>query len=138
VAFTRFLISYVQTVRTRAKRLSVVPDEVLEQYESNGQGRTELPEELKSKIQTIRTRFKSEPEQGALKLLIIIFCWKAFPNPGNSFWIRSAGNSGSAWKRPQVFMIMLWFRFVRFSTNITRRSIRPRKCCGSVPLERVA
>ena len=31
VAFTRFLISYVQTVRTRARRISLVADEILEQ-----------------------------------------------------------------------------------------------------------
>jgi hypothetical protein len=73
VAFTRFLISYVAMVRTRARRLSLVADEVLEQYEGPGQGRTELPEELKAKIQAIRTRFKSAPERGAFKFLINYF-----------------------------------------------------------------
>src|SRR6516225_8606419 len=33
IAFTRFLISYVQTIRVRTKRLSLVEDEILEQYE---------------------------------------------------------------------------------------------------------
>ena len=81
MAITRFLISYVQTVRTRAKRMSAVPDEVLERYEGVGQGRTELPEELKTKMQTIHTRFKTEPERAALKLLINYFLLEGFSCP---------------------------------------------------------
>ena len=81
VAPTRFLFSYVTTIRTRVKRMSAVPDEVLEQYESNGQDRTELPEELKAKIQSVRTRFKTEPERGALKLLINYFLLEGFSQP---------------------------------------------------------
>jgi DNA-directed RNA polymerase specialized sigma subunit len=66
VAVTRFLFSYVAVIRTRARRIRLVPDEFLEEYESAGQGRTELPEELKIKIQTIRTRFKAETERGSV------------------------------------------------------------------------
>ena len=81
IAFTRFLISYVQTLRTRSRRFSLVADEILEQYEGPGQGRTELPEELKTKIQAIRTRFKSASERGALKLLINYFLLEGFSQP---------------------------------------------------------
>jgi hypothetical protein len=81
VAFTRFLISYVQTVRVRSQRLALVGDDVLEQYESSGQSRTELPGEIKIKIRSIRTRFKGEPEQGALKLLINYFLLEGFSQP---------------------------------------------------------
>jgi hypothetical protein len=59
----------------------LVEDEILEQYEGNGQARTELPEELKAKIQTVRTRFKSESERGALKLLINYFLLEGFSQP---------------------------------------------------------
>ena len=81
VAITRFLFSYVAMVRIRTRRLCLVEDEILEQYESNGQARAELPEELKAKIQAIRTRFKSQPERGALKLLINYFLLEGFSQP---------------------------------------------------------
>ena len=81
VAFTRFLISYVQTVRIRTKRMSSIEDEILEQYESAGQDRSRLPEELKSKIQTIRTRFKSKSDRAAFKLLINYFLLEGFSQP---------------------------------------------------------
>ena len=73
VAITRFLFSYVQTVRTRGRRITLVEDEILEQYEVAGQGRTELPEELKNKISAIRTRFRGNEERAAFKFLINYF-----------------------------------------------------------------
>jgi hypothetical protein len=81
VAVTRFLFSYVTTIRTRTRRFSLVADEILEQYESHGQARAELPEELKARIQASRTRFKTEPERGALKLLINYFLLEGFSQP---------------------------------------------------------
>jgi len=81
VAITRFLFSYVAMVRTRAKRYSLVPEEVLAEYESAGPGRTELPEELKTKIQTIRPRFKDKEERSALKFLINYFLLEGFSQP---------------------------------------------------------
>jgi hypothetical protein len=42
VAVTRFLISHVQTIRTRSRRISLVPDEVLAQYQSIDQTRTKV------------------------------------------------------------------------------------------------
>jgi hypothetical protein len=81
VALTRFLFSYVAMVRTRTKRFSLVTDEILEQYESTGQGRTQLPEELKNKIQAIRTRFKGKEERAALKFLINYFLLEGFSQP---------------------------------------------------------
>jgi hypothetical protein len=81
VAITRFLFSYVATVRTRAKRYSLGPEEILAEYESPSQGRTELPEELKTKIQTIRTRFKDKEERAALKFLINYFLLEGFSQP---------------------------------------------------------
>jgi hypothetical protein len=131
VAFTRFLISYVQTVRTRAKRLSAVPDEVLEQYETAGRPRAELLEELKAKIQTIHTRFKSEPERGALKLLINYFLLEGFSQPRKfvldtlrrQFDLSLERAGGALYDYALV-------SFEVFSTNITRRFILQRKCCG--------
>jgi hypothetical protein len=81
VAITRFLFSYVGMVRTRIKRFSLVPEEVLAEYESAGPGRTELPEELKTKIQTIRTRFKDKEERSALKFLVNYFLLEGFSQP---------------------------------------------------------
>jgi hypothetical protein len=81
VAITRFLFSYVTTVRTRIKRFSLVPEEVLAEYESAGSSRTELPEELKTKIQTIRTRFKDKEERAALKFLVNYFLLEGFSQP---------------------------------------------------------
>jgi Sigma-70 region 2 len=81
VAITRFLFSYVRTVRIRTKRMSLVADEILEQYEGPGQGRTELPEELKTKIQTIRTRFKGKEERTAFKFLINYFLLEGITQP---------------------------------------------------------
>jgi hypothetical protein len=81
VAITRFLFSYVATVRTRARRFSLVPDEVLAEYESAGQSRTELPEELKNKIQRIQTRFKTGTERAVLKFLINYFLLEGFSQP---------------------------------------------------------
>ena len=56
VAITRFLISYVQAIRSRAKRMILVEDKELEQCQAGGSTRTELPAELKAKIRTIQTR----------------------------------------------------------------------------------
>jgi hypothetical protein len=81
VAFTRFLFSYVQNVRLRSKRLSLVQDEILEGYESAGQVRAHLPEELKTKIQGIRTRFKTKPERAAARFLINYFLLEGFSQP---------------------------------------------------------
>src|SRR6516165_3732922 len=50
-------------------------------YESAGLGRTELPEELKNKIQTIRTRFKGKEEQAAFKFLVNYFVGRLFSCP---------------------------------------------------------
>ena len=58
-----------------------MPDEVLAQYQSIDQTRTELPEELKAKIQTIRTRFKGKEERAALKFLINYFLLEGFSCP---------------------------------------------------------
>ena len=78
VAFSRFLFSTVSGIRARTRRLSLVADEILEQHEGASQGRTELPAELKTKIQAMRTRFKSASERGALKLLINYFLLEGF------------------------------------------------------------
>ena len=58
-----------------------MPDVALVEYESADQGRTELPEELKSKIQTIQTRFKAKPERAAFKFLINYFLLEGFSCP---------------------------------------------------------
>jgi hypothetical protein len=81
VAFTRFLISYVTTIRTRTRRMSLVADEVLEQYEGPGGGRAELPEELKNKNQTILTRFKSKEERAAFMFLVNYFLLEGISHP---------------------------------------------------------
>ena len=56
-------------------------DEILEQYEGAGQGRTKLPEELKKKIQTIRTRFKGKEERAAFKFLVNYFLLEGISQP---------------------------------------------------------
>jgi hypothetical protein len=81
VAITRFLFSYVAMVRTRTRRFSLVPDEILAEYESPGSGRSDLPKELKNKIQAIRTRFKGQEEREALKFLINYFLLEGFSQP---------------------------------------------------------
>jgi hypothetical protein len=81
VAFTRFLFSYVATIRTRTRRFSLVPEEILTEYASPGQGRTELPEELKNKIKMIQTRFKAKSEKEALRFLINYFLLEGFSQP---------------------------------------------------------
>jgi DNA-directed RNA polymerase specialized sigma subunit len=43
VATSRFLISSVQTIRNRAKRMVLFEDKILEQYQASGSARTELP-----------------------------------------------------------------------------------------------
>jgi hypothetical protein len=58
-----------------------VADEILEQYEGAGQGRTKLPEELKKKIQTIRTRFKGKEERAAFKFLVNYFLLEGISQP---------------------------------------------------------
>src|SRR5262249_39992119 len=80
-AITRFLISYVQAIRTRSKRMILVEDKNLEQYRANDQLRTELPAELKSKIRNIQTRFNQDPDRAALKLLIKHFLLERLPQP---------------------------------------------------------
>jgi hypothetical protein len=132
VAFTRFLISYVQTVRSRTKRITLVADEILEQYDGASQGRTELPEELKAKIRTIRTRFKAEPERAAFKFLINYFLLEGFSCPRKLVLETVGQQFGFLGEKPTLFAIMRWFRSGAFSTNIIRRFIRPRKCCSSV------
>jgi hypothetical protein len=81
VAITRFLFSYVATIRARAKRMNLVADEILGQYQAAGQTRTELPEELKTKIQLIRTRFKGQEERSAFKFLINYFLLEGLSQP---------------------------------------------------------
>jgi hypothetical protein len=81
VAITRFLISYVQAIRTRAKRMILVEDKNLEQYRANDQLRTELPAELKAKIRTIQSRFNQDPDRAVLKLLINYFLLEGFSQP---------------------------------------------------------
>ena len=74
-------MAWVTANRVRTKRLSLVEDEILEQYEGPRGSQTQLPEELKKKIQSIRTRFKTEPERAALKLLINYFLLEGFSQP---------------------------------------------------------
>ena len=81
VAFYRFLISYVQTVRMRTKRMALVEDDILEQYESTAQTRAQLPEELKRKIAAIRTRFKTKSEKSAFRFLVNYFLLENFSQP---------------------------------------------------------
>jgi hypothetical protein len=81
VAITRFLYSYVATIRTRGQRITLAPDEILEKYEATSQGPTELPEELKNKISAIRTRFKGEQERAAFKFLINYFLLEGISQP---------------------------------------------------------
>jgi hypothetical protein len=81
IAITRFLFSYVATLRTRCRRITFVADEILEQYEGPRGGRTELPEELKTKIQSIRTRFRGPEERAAFKFLINYFLLEGFGCP---------------------------------------------------------
>jgi DNA-directed RNA polymerase specialized sigma subunit len=70
VALFRFLISHVQMIRTRGKRISFIEDKILEQYPAKGQTRTELPAEIKARLGTIQTRFKSKSDRAAVKLFI--------------------------------------------------------------------
>jgi DNA-directed RNA polymerase specialized sigma24 family protein len=81
VAITRFLFSYVATIRTRTRRITLVADEILEHYEAPGQTCAELPAELKAKIQAIRTRFKGREERAAFKFLINYFLLEGFSCP---------------------------------------------------------
>jgi hypothetical protein len=81
VAFHRFLVSYVATIRTSSRRITLVADEILEEYEAPGQTRTQLPEELKNKIKMIRTRFKGKQERAAFKFLVNYFSLEGFSQP---------------------------------------------------------
>jgi hypothetical protein len=81
VALQRFLFSSVATIRTRTRRFCLVPDEELAQYESAGQTRTQLPEELKAKIAAIRTRFTGKEERAAFKFLINYFLLEGLTQP---------------------------------------------------------
>jgi hypothetical protein len=81
VAITRFLISYVQAIRIRSKRMILVKDKELEQYRANGETGVQLPAELKAKVRTIQTRFNREPDRAAIKLLINYFLLEGFSQP---------------------------------------------------------
>jgi hypothetical protein len=105
VAITRFLFSYVATIRTRTRRVILVDDEILAKYEAGGQGRTELPVELKAKIQAIRTRFKGPEERAAFKFLVDYFLLEGFGCAAKWFWTRWPANSVFHSRKPVHFTI---------------------------------
>jgi hypothetical protein len=106
------------------------------EYESAGQGRTELPEELKSKIRKIQTRFTGKEERAAFKFLINYFLLKGFSQPRKLVLDTLRRQFNLSLEKAASLMITRWLACEASFTNITARFIRLGKWCGSVSAQR--
>src|SRR6201993_2105968 len=78
ISFKHFLISYAQKVRNKAKLVTCVEGEILEQTEAKAFIAEEVASEFKEKLYELDTRFLEDDQLNALKYLVNYFLLEGF------------------------------------------------------------
>ena len=78
ISFKHFLISYAQKVRNKAKLVTCVEGEILEQTEAKAFIAEDVAREFKEKLYEVDTRFLEDDQLNALKYLVNYFLLEGF------------------------------------------------------------
>ena len=78
VSFKHFLISYAQKVKNKAKLVTCVESEILEQAEAKTYVPEDISEDFKERLYEMESRFLEVPQMNALKYLVNYFLLEGF------------------------------------------------------------